>query len=269
MLGKFRQARERDLERELRSHLDLEAEEHSQAGATSEEARYAAQRALGNTSLIKEGTREMWGWMSLERLWQDLRFARRTFIKNPGFVGIAAFSLALGIGGNAAMFSLVNALLIRPLPYKDPSRLVRITGVYPKSALPLFREQSRTMDIASVSPAAEFNLTGVGETVRVAGSTVSDNLLDVLGASVEIGRGFEAGEQRPGADGVVILSHTLWKTKFGGARQIVGRMIALNGVNRQIVGVMPGDFVFPSGKVQLWIPVRIDPSNMEDYWGGE
>ena len=269
MLDRLRQEKEQDLERELRSHLDAEAQEQADAGVAPDKARYAAQRALGNMTAIKEDTRDMWGWMSLERLWQDVRFAKRTFLKSPGFVSIAALSLALGIGGNAAMFSLVNTLLIRPLPYQDPSRLVRITGVYPKAALPLFREQTRTMDIASVSPGSEFNLTGAGETVRVVGSTVSDNLLAVLGAPVELGRAFQPGEQRPGADGLVILSHALWKTKFGGDPRIVGRMIALNGVNRQVVGVMPANFGFPSTKVQLWIPSRIDPSNLEDYWGGE
>ncbi len=269
MWSGFRNAREKDLERELRSHLEAEAEEQSAAGLPPEEAHYAARRALGNTTAIQEGTREAWGWMSLERLWQDLRFARRMFLRNPGFVTIAAVSLALGIGGNAAMFSLVNALLIRPLPYADPARLVRITSVYPKAALPMFQQQSRTMEIASYSPASDFTLTAMGRTQRVAGSFVSDNLLQVLGAQVEMGRAFHAGEQRTGADQLVILSHAAWKTKFDSDPQIIGRIIAVDDVNRQIVGVMPAGFVFPSPKVQMWMPARMDPSNLDDYWGGD
>lgn len=212
---------------------------------------------------------EMWGWKSWERLWQDLRYAARMFVRSPAFVTIAAFSMALGIGGNAAMFSLVNTLLIRPLPYTEPGRLVRITKVYPKAALVMFQEQSRAMDVASVAPGSELNLTHMGETVRVTGSAVSDNLFSVLRAPMEIGRAFQPGEQHPGTDGVAILSNRLWRTGFGADGRVIGRMITLNGVTRQIVGVMAANFSFPNSKVQLWIPARLDPSNMEDYWGKE
>ncbi len=211
----------------------------------------------------------MWSLTSLERLAQDLRYAARMFVHNPAFVAIAVLSMALGIGGNAAVFSLVNTLLIRPLPYPQPDELLRITKVYPKAALPMFQEQSRAMDIASASPGSDFNLTGMGKTVRVMGSSVSANLFSVLRAPVALGRSFETGEQRPGADRIVILSHGLWMTEFAGDPEIIGTMITLNGVSRQVVGVMPSAFGFPSGKVQLWIPARLDPSDMEDYWGKE
>ena len=226
-------------------------------------------REMGNITLAKEESRDMWSFLSIERFWQDLRYAARMLRRSPGFTALAGLSLALGIGGNAAMFSLVNALLIRPLPYSQPERLLRITSVYPKAGLALFQQESRTMEVASVSADAEFNLTGEGEAARLAGSVASANLFSVLGAPVERGRAFEPGEDRPGRDGLVILSHSLWKTKFGGDPQVVGRMIALNGVNRLVVGVMPAGFSFPSPQVQLWVPARLDPSNVEDYLGGD
>src|SRR5579862_9717486 len=145
-VGRYR--RESDLNRELQSHLDLETQEQRDAGLTSEEAGYAAHRALGNTTLIREEIHAMRSWTSLEKLVHDLRYATRMFAHTPLFVAVAVISMALGIGGNAAVFSLVNALLIRPLPFAQPDRLVRLTSVYPKSALVMFREQTRSMDIA-------------------------------------------------------------------------------------------------------------------------
>jgi predicted permease len=225
--------------------------------------------AMGNITLAKEESRDVWSFLSIENFWQDLKYASRMLRRSPGFTALAALSLALGIGGNAAMFSLVNALLIRPLPYPHAERLMRITSAYPKAGLALFQQQSRTMDVASVSADSEFNLTGAGEAVRLMGSVTSANFFSLLGAPVEIGRVFEPGEDRPGRDAQVILSHSLWKTKFGGDPQIIGRMIALNGVNRTIVGVMPAGFSFPSPHVQLWVPAKVDPSNVEAYFAGD
>jgi len=264
-----RSDREHDLERELRCDLELEMEEQAERGLSPADARSAAQQAFGNTTFLKEEVREMWGWTSLERLWQDLRYAARTFVRNPGFVTVAAVSLALGIGANAAMFALVNTLLIRPLPYADSDRLVRLTGVYPRAGLAMFQEESRGMDIASAAPGADFNLTGTGETVRVMGSVVSENLFSVLKSPVHMGRSFEPREHRPGADGVMILSYRLWTTQFGSDPGVIGRTVRLNDTPRQIVGVMPASFSFPTSSIEFWIPARLDPSNFQEYWGEE
>src|SRR5260221_4863099 len=261
---------ERDLAEELDFHRSLKHKQLTATGLSADDAADLTGKQMGNITLAKEESRDMWSFFALERLWQDLRFALRTFRRNLGFTAVAAVSLAIGIGGSAAVFSLVNTLLIRPLPYSEPDRLVRIKDVYPKAAYVVFREQSQTMDVASVSPGSEFNLTGQAEAVRLFGSAVSTNLFSVLGAPVERGRGFEPGEDRPGRDGVVILSHLLWQNKFGGDPQILGRMITLNGVDRMVVGIMPPGFTYPSARIQLWVPARLDPSLfLGDYWGGE
>ena len=224
---------------------------------------------MGNVTLAKEECREMWSFMAFERLLQDLRYAFRMYGRTPVFTGISVLSLALGIGGNAAMFSLVNTLLVRPLPYTQPDRLLRVTGIYPRAALPFYQEQSHAMDIAAVSRGSEFNLTGQGQASRVTVSIASPNFLSVLGASVAMGRNFSAGEEFPGRDSVVILSHSLWRDRFGSDPTVVGRVVRLNDVDRQIVGIMPAGFSYPSAKVQLWIPMRLDPSNFVEYWGAE
>lgn len=261
---------ERELAEELEFHRALKQEENSRAGLSANAAADLTRRQMGNITAAREESREKWSFLALERLGHDLRHALRMFRRNPAFTALAVVSLALGIGGSAAVFSLVNALLIQPLPYSEPGRLLRITGSYPKAALVMFHQQSRAMDVAAVSPGSEWNLTGEGEAVRLFGSAISVNLLTLLGAPVEQGRSFEPGEDRPGNDAVVILSHALWRNKFGGDPGIVGRMILLNGVSRRVVGVMPPGFSYPSARAQLWVPMRIDPSILfEDYWGGE
>ena len=258
---------ERDLDDELRFHLAMREEQGGAAGLPADEARRAAERRFGNPVALKEECRDMWTFTHLETLGQDVRFAGRVLWKNPGFTAVAVLSLALGIGGNAAMFSLVNAVLLRPLPYPAAERLVRLTGFYPKGALVALQELSRTMEIAGVSSDVEFNLTGQGEAVRLVGSTVSANLFSVLGRGTALGRTFEAGDDRPGRDQIVLLSHALWQGRFGGDPAAVGRTITVEGVNRQVVGVMPPGFHFPSGSAQLWVPLRLDPSDTDDYWG--
>lgn len=258
-----------ELAEEMELHCSLKREEYGENGLSAKTASELSSREMGNMTLAKEESRDMWSFLKLERLWQDLRYALRTFRKNPGFTAVAVISLALGIGGNVAVFSLVNALLLRPLPYTQPDRLVRVTGVYPKAGFVLFRDLSWTMDVASVSQGSEFNLTGQGAAVRLFGSSISTNLFTLLGVPVERGRNFEAYENRPGRDSVVILSHELWQTKFGGDPQIIGRMVMLSDMSRQVVGVMPPGFSYPSSRVQLWVPTRLDTSRfLDDYWGG-
>ena len=262
-----RRTREDDLGRELRAHLDLEAEERLAAGVPSEEARYGAQRAFGNLTQVEEEIRELWAWTWIEQLLQDARYSLRSLRGNPGFSAVAVLSLALGIGGNAAMFSILNSVLLQPLPYPQPERLVRVTNYYPKGALVAMQQESRTMDVAGATSNLEFNLSGQGEAARLIGSSVSANLFSLLDAGAEIGHTFVAGGDQPGRDQTVILSHALWKDRFGGDPRILGGSITLDGVNRQVVGVMPQDFSFPSSDVQVWIPLRLDPSDAEDYWG--
>lgn len=268
---KRRQDREDDLKKEVSDDLDLEAEEQQEAGVSKDEVHFAALRAFGNRTRVEEEIRDMWAWTRLEQLGQDFRYALRTLRKNSGFTAVAALSLALGIGGNAAMFSLVDGVLLRPLQFPEPDRLVRVTGYYPTGALLALRELSRTMDVASYSDKPEngsdFNLTGQGEAVHLTGSVVSANIFSLLGAGAELGRTFQAGEDRAGADRLVILSHALWRNKFENDASTIGRVITINGVGRRVVGVMPPDFSFLVPGAQLWVPLHIDPTNPDENWG--
>ena len=266
-----RQAQEEDLQRELRADLDLEAEEQQEAGVSPDEAHFAALRAFGNRTLVEEEIRDMWAWTWFEQLGQDLRYAFRALRKNAGFTLVAGISLALGIGGSAAMFSLVDGVLLRPLQYSEPDRLVRPTGYYPTGAVLALQQLSRTMEFATYSDkpenGSEFNLTGQGEAVHLTGSVVSANLFALLGAGAKLGRTFQEGENRAGADRLVILSHALWQNKFVGDPSIIGRVIKINDVDRRVIGVMPPDFSFLIPGVQLWVPLHVDPSNPDENWG--
>ena len=204
----------------------------------------------------------------------DIRFGLRQLRKSLGFTAVGAFTLALGIGANTAIFSLVSGILLQPLPYSHPSELVSVTatdhgGTYPKGAFAAMREQIHTMDVAAYAEGHEFNLTHVGEPVRLTGTAVSSNLFSVLGARSELGRIFVTGEDAPGNDNFVILSHDLWERRFQRDPGIIGRSIELEGVERQVVGVMPANFRFPSPSTQLWVPLHNEPQNPETYWAGD
>jgi len=150
-------------------------------------------------------TRDIWGWRWLRDLINDARYGLRMLRKNPGFTAVAVLTLALGIGANTAIFSLVNGVLLVSLPYPNPERLVSITGTYPKGAFVAMREQMRTMDVGAYVEGYDLNLTGFGEPVRLTGTPVSAELLSILGARPEIGRTFYPGEDISGQDHVVIL----------------------------------------------------------------
>lgn len=203
---------------------------------------------------------------------EDLRFAMRSLKRSPGFAIVAVLTLALGIGANSAIFSLVNGILLKPLAFAAPERLVSVAessvdDVFPQGAVVAMQKNLRTMDVVGFSDIGGLNLTGVGEPVRLQGSAVSANLFSVLGVKPELGRSFRAGEDQPGQDNVVILSHELWEQKFGGDPNVIGKVIALEGTGRQIVGVMPAGFQLASAKVQFWIPLDLDSRNVGAYWG--
>jgi predicted permease len=200
---------------------------------------------------------------------QDVRYALRQLRRSPGFTIVAVMTLALGIGANTAIFSLVNSILLVSLPYSRPAELISVTGTYPKGAFVAMREQIHTMDVATYVEGREFNLTRMGEPVRLNGTGVSAELMSVLGAQPELGRTFQFGEDSAGGDNYVILSHALWEQRFGRDPAIVGRSIELEGVSRQVVGVMPADFHFPSTKTQLWVPLHNDQRNPATYWAGD
>ncbi|MGH7291675.1 MAG: ABC transporter permease, partial [Myxococcota bacterium] len=200
---------------------------------------------------------------------QDVGYGARVLRNSPGFTLVAAITLALGIGANSAMFSLVNGILLRSLPFPNPDRLVRVTGSYPQGGLVALRQHAKTMDLAAYAEGHDFNMTGWGEPVRLTGTLVSAELFQVLGTRAALGRTFLAGEDLAGRDRVVILSHALWQQRFGSDPSNVGRSIALDGEGRQIIGVMPADFGFPSTRTELWTPLHIDAQRVATYWAGD
>ena len=250
--------------RELEAYLEIETDENIARGMSSEEARYAAHRKLGNTTLIREEIYHMnsLGW--LETLWQDLRFALRGLRRTPGFAAIAILVLALGIGASTAMFSVVSAVLLRPLPYKDPDRLLNLWETNLKSKTSQmadsygdfldWRAQNHVFEGIAVHNDAAFTLVGPNGPVRVEGPFVSTNLFNVLGVKPALGRGFLPNEDEPGHS-VVIISHDLWQRSFSSDPRALGQSIQLDHSTYTIVGVMPAGFQFPiqPTPIEVWV----------------
>jgi len=203
----------------------------------------------------------------MNHLLQDARHGLRSFLKTPGFVAVAVATLALGIGANTAIFSVVNAVLIRPLPYPSSERLITLWNKYPKMGLsqaaisgPDFvdrSESSRVFEQVGAVTDASLNLTGGGDPERIRGVRVTAGLFQVLGVQPALGRAFRPEEDRPGAEPVVVVSHGLFERRFGGDRAWVGRSILLNGKNHTLVGVMPAGFAYPSPKTEMWVPLAL------------
>jgi predicted permease len=258
---------EQDLEDELAFHLEMRAAANASEGMDAAQARVAAERRFGSPAAVREECRDSWSFERLESVLQDARIALRGLRHSRAFAAVSILSLAIAIGANAAAFSLVHAVLLQPLPYAEPERLVRLGGFYPRGALVALQEGARTMDVAGVTADLPFNLTGQGPAERRVGSVVSANLFALLGRGAAIGRTFEPGEDRPGRDDVVVLSHALWRERFGSDPSILGRSLTIEGVDRRVVGVMPADFPHPFGAAELWLPMRIDPTQPDAYWG--
>ncbi|HEV2912969.1 MAG TPA: ABC transporter permease [Pyrinomonadaceae bacterium] len=269
-----RRAREAELDAELRSHLEMAVQDRVERGETLEEAEAAVRREFGNAGLIKEVTREMWGWMWLEQILQDVRYGARFLRRAPGFTSVAVLTLALGIGANTAIFSVVDAVLLRALPYRDADRLVTLwednrSGNHPRnvtSAANFLELQSQAKSFEEMAAFFDMrlNLTGAGEPVAVPIQVGTTNLFTVLGANAMLGRTFTAEDGEPGHGNVIVLSYGFWQRQFGGARDVIGKTVALDGANVTIIGVMPADFKWfikensRSGQPpELWVPTRL------------
>src|SRR6266542_4197180 len=248
LFGLFhRKRREREFAEELESHLAFHMEDNLRAGMSPEEARRQAQIKLGGVTQAQELHREQVGLPMLETLLQDLRFGLRMLRKNPGFSLIAVLTLALGIGANTTIFSVVNAVLLRPLPYAAPERLVFIYNSAPGwgiQKLGLFeaeflrlRDQARALEQVSLYTSTTLTLTGAGEPERVSSGTASGELFAALGAPPALGRIFKLAEEPRGQGNVVILSHSFWQRKFAASPAVIGQSLTLDGRSYIIVGV--------------------------------
>jgi putative ABC transport system permease protein len=239
-----------ELDEDIQEHIARETQDNLDRGMSPEEARYAAMRKFGNVMQVKEEARDVWNLLWLEQLLEDMRFGLRLLRKNPGFTLVAILTLALGIGANAAVFSVVYAVLLRPLPYKDPASLLVLHETTPKVgdvsvSFPNFidwRAASRTFRQMAAVQAVDFNLAGVTQPENISGDAVSPNFLSMMGVRPFLGRDFDASEEKPGTAPVLLLSYSLWQSHLGGDPNAVGKTITLDGRSFTIVGVLPPNY---------------------------
>jgi putative ABC transport system permease protein len=278
-----REHRDLELDEELRSHIEMRMADSFHSGMTAREAQEDARRRFGNFTLQKERTREMDILSWLESFMQDLRYGVRSLVKNPGFAAVAILTLALGIGANTAIFSVVNAVLIRPLPYPHPDQLVWFIDVQPQlSSAPLsagefitYRDQNHTLSQIAAYRPLNFTHTGMGDAERLRGGVVTPQYFSIFGVTPVLGRDFTEADGKPGAPRVTILTNPYWQTKFGGDPGVIGRTLALNGESITVIGVLPKDlsdlgslslFLNPKYGVPEVFPGGADPSTTGTHY---
>ncbi|HXX22023.1 MAG TPA: ABC transporter permease [Terriglobia bacterium] len=265
-----------DLDEDIRDFIERETQDSIDRGMSPEEARYAALRKFGNVMRVREETREVWSYLWLERLWQDVRYGLRQLRRSPGFAAVAVVTLALGIGANTAVFSVAYAVLLKPLPYRDPARLLRVYSANTRSGgddwmssaadIDFVRRKSADFQGTTYYQEGEAVLTGIGDPQQAVTGTVSEDFFSTLGVPLAEGRSFLPEEHTAGRDQVLVLSDALRRRLFGG-RAAVGQMVTLDGEPRTVVGVMPPGFHFPRAEppaqTEIWLPWSspIDPAN--------
>jgi predicted permease len=271
----------RDLDRDIRDHTERETQDNIERGMAPEEARYAAMRKFGNVTRVKEDVREVWSLVWLEQLQQDIRLGLRQLRKNPGFTIVVILTLALGIGASTAIFSVINAVLLRPLPVHDPQRVVVLHDQLPTLNSPRtsvsaiqFREFSRREDLfdsSAVLLRTDLNLAGRDQPLRVEAMQVTENFFRVLRINPMLGRTFSATDDTYGSSHVALLSRDLWQRLFGGDRNAIGKRLKLDGGiyelvegSFEIIGVMPESLELLYPHVELWIPVAFPPGSFSE-----
>src|SRR6266542_3692312 len=270
----FKSRLEEELDEEVRFHLERETAENVARGMSAEEARMAALRSFGGVERVKEESRDERGVRFLEEVWQDLRYGGRMLWKNPGFTLVAVITLALGIGANTAIFSVVNAVLLRPLPFAEPERLVMVwlkgseAAGGDRASLPVadlldWRAQNRSFESVGAfrNIAIAYNYIGGESPERVRATGVTANFFTTLGAQPALGRTFQSDDERPGAQQVVVISQQFWRKHFAADPQVIGRSINLSGASFTIVGVMPEAFDYPARDVEMWTAGQLQAPN--------
>jgi predicted permease len=263
----------RDLDEEIRAHVELLAEEKMAKGMDPEQARREAKIEAGGIEQVKEAVSSNRAGAWLDVLSQDVRFGIRMLLRNPGFTLVAVLALALGIGANTAMFSIVNSVLLRPLPYAQPDRLVKVWTRFTNIGLPQdqnwisapeFRDitelNKSLIDIAAFTN-VNFNVTTSGTANRMLGAQVSPSFFTILGVNAERGRVFAKEEGEKGHDNVLLLSHGVWERRFGSDPQITGKQIIANGQSFTVVGVLPAGFDYPN-QSEMWSPLSFAPDDL-------
>ena len=257
-----------DISVSIQEHIDERIDELMEEGRPRTEAERLARREFGNTTLLQERSREVWQWLTVESILSDVKFSIRQFRKSPGFTCVVVVILALGIGANTTVFSIVDAVLLRPLPYLQPQRLVEVKASQDQHfessnvSYPDFfdwRAQNHSFERLAAYHDASFTLTGVARALRLNGEIVSSDLLPTLGIAPELGRGFTPDEEKRGSR-VLLISHSLWMTQFAGDQSVLGRTMSLSGDLYTIVGVMPPSFRFPvdQPKNSFWTTIAAD-----------
>ena len=253
---------------ELQFHLDQQVKENIARGLSPEEARYAALRAFGNPTQLRDQARSSWSWNWLEKFFRDLRYGARTLARSPGFAGTAILVMALGIGATTSLFTIVRAVLLKPLPFRDPDKLVMVyehfraatdgDGFNPVAVADFndWRKQTHGFEDMAAWGTTGFDLTGEHEELPevVQASAGSWNLFRVLGTPLAMGRMFTPQEDRVGANHVAILTWSFFQRRFAGDPSIIGKQVRLDSTPYQIIGVLPRWFTYPQAQVQLWVP---------------
>jgi predicted permease len=273
-LLQWRKRRNEELNEEIQGHLELAARENVESGLAPRDAQTAARHEFGSIALAEEVTRDMWGGRWFEDLLQDVRCGLRMLGKSPGFAAIAILTLALGIGANSALFSVVNGVLLNPLPYPDPEQVVIVsdkssnlpeTWISYPDFLDWVRDNHSFTSLAAYESLVSFNLLGQGEPERVSGTEVSSMFFPTLGVAPILGRNLSAAEDQLNGPPAVLLSGGFWKTKFGGSPEVLGKAINLDGTDYTVVGVLPENFYFCCENISfrlsdVYVPIGADKS---------
>ncbi len=245
---------EREMGEELRFHLEAQAARLEAQGLHPEEARRRARAQFGSVEGVKEEARASTGLRLWDEVSGDARYAFRGLRRTPAYTLVAVLTLGLGIGANTTIFSVIDGVLLRPLPFPESERLVQI-ATYPNGAFPLYQASSSYRSVGAYSFHSELNLLSDGVPERVHGRLVSAGFFTTLGVEAQLGRTFRDGEDQTGAAAVAIISDGLWRRRFGGDQSIVGRVIAVDGFPHEVVGVLARGFNFPTAGTELWVPI--------------